>query len=569
MYIEGGEATIENNVFEDNHCDISVYDAKVVIRNNLMRNSFLENIEDRSQYVIHIAGVSLLNTRYAIVHNNTINYAMNGIYGQLANNCTLTNNSFSKTGEGGFQFWNCWNNTISFNDFYSSGTNAVALYKICGNNVVTYNTMDGQNERKSTDGITILHGMNNLIQGNFITNYQAGIRLAYSNGNVVADNLVEQVGIGEYHMFAGIDLHWSKNNSVIGNTVKSSNRGILLWSPSSQNVVENNDVENSGVGIALHYSANDNLVRGNNVTSCRVGIVLEETSNNTLFQNNFISNELQGYDDGNNQWTYQGEGNYWSDSQVDEYSILPNGTDSKPLLSPASQYVATLPSIGIHEYIASQDQQIQITNSVVIEGKNMVEGSYLVEDGGNLTNKDASICFDKNGQSCGITVMAGGTLYIINSTINATETGLGYLMDAFARSHITIRNSNFTGMGPFVWDWGGFFIAGDNAILENNIFDYYNCCIFIGNNTSILNNKFLHSMEALYVSGGYHTIENNSISRFICEGMLLGGENYVVENNLIDGSYGLSNLNLPFSSERVNFVSIYSCFKGVYCLLNV
>jgi parallel beta-helix repeat protein len=187
-------------------------------------------------------------------------------------------------------------------------------------------TVEGFTVRNSdthvSSGIYVEHSMNNVIINNKVINNNEGINLASSGGNVVCNNTISSNNDGAY-------LYSSNNNMVSGNTISSSNYE----------------------GISLYFSSN-NVLFGNTISSNPQGINLAvESQYNIIYDNNF-NNTIQAESEYTNFWSYDYEGNYWSDYHKQDlnndgigdtpYSIDAVNKDNYPLMGMFSNFSVTL-----------------------------------------------------------------------------------------------------------------------------------------------------------------------------------------------------------------------------------
>jgi len=169
-------------------------------------------------------------------------------------------------------------------------------------------------------GITLSTSSGVVIQGNKIVNNNGnGIYLYRSHGNVIADNIIinnRGNGITEEHS--------------LGNTIKN-------------NLISNN----TRCGLLIKQTSKINSIFGNEVSKNRFGIkCLDDSCENIIHHNNFVDNVINAYDGCINLWSYESEGNYWSDYiYVDRngdgvgdipYYISGENKDRHPLMRPVT-----------------------------------------------------------------------------------------------------------------------------------------------------------------------------------------------------------------------------------------
>jgi len=111
--------------------------------------------------------------------------------------------------------------------------------------------------------------------------------------------------------------------TVTGNNMQNGIDAISLVEGENNNVFNNTIKEFSESGIIL-YRASNNIFHENTITnanqSVRIGLVAQQNNNavenNTFSKNNFLSNTcnvLISTSRGQNIWSENNQGNYWSD----------------------------------------------------------------------------------------------------------------------------------------------------------------------------------------------------------------------------------------------------------------
>ena len=132
-----------------------------------------------------------------------------------------------------------------------------------------------------------------------------GILLNYSSRVIVSHNIIKQ-------NTNGISLRFSSNTMILNNTIFSNILNGISFHYSSGNTISDNIITyNTNAGIYLLSSSN-NMISGNTMFSNYYGLHLTLSGENIIYHNNF-NNTQQAYADTTNSWSYDGEGNYWSD----------------------------------------------------------------------------------------------------------------------------------------------------------------------------------------------------------------------------------------------------------------
>jgi|LGVF01.1.fsa_nt_gb parallel beta-helix repeat protein len=345
-----------------------------------------------------------------------------------------------------------------------SSSNAGTVYCInCDNITVTdltltknsrgiyfYNTKNSsiQNNHISNKhwiGINLLYSYNNVIIGNTATNNSFGISLDYSSSNTITGN-------NATNNYKGICLGYSSNNTISGNTATNNRYGIHLGYSSSNNTITGNNATNSSYyGISLDSSGNNNVtnnningiyilsssnntISGNIATNNMYGIRLYESSNNVLINNNATNNDAYGI-----------------------YLLSSSGNNT------ISGNTAANNNIGIFLYESSNNT---ITGNNASNNSNNYYGLYIDYSSNNII---ISNTYTKNG----------GGIRILHSQKNNIIKGN------------TVTNNNYGITLDFL---SNTIITGNN--ISNN--DKSGICLFSSKNNKIYLNNFINNTDNVY-----------------------------------------------------------------------
>jgi parallel beta-helix repeat protein len=122
------------------------------------------------------------------------------------------------------------------------------------------------------------------IEGLTLANFtEAGMEVT-SNGNIVKNNKIINDDPGIRERYPGIMLKGSKENLIEGNSIKSYLAGVALWAKASNNRIGGNRVEGCSLSITLRDTSLNNLT-DNSLSQCDYGIYLMNTSKSELHKN--------------------------------------------------------------------------------------------------------------------------------------------------------------------------------------------------------------------------------------------------------------------------------------------
>ena len=160
----------------------------------------------------------------------------------------------------------------------------------------------------SRDGIYISVSEGTILKNNTISNLRYGVHYMYSD-NCIVENIIS------YNNKAGLAPMFSKNLVLKGNKAWNNTQYGILLRDVERSLITGNIVARNGIGIFLYNSLyneiTDTLVLENDIGAH----VWAGSEKNMVFNNSFIGNKNQikyvGVFD--QEWSYNGRGNYWSD----------------------------------------------------------------------------------------------------------------------------------------------------------------------------------------------------------------------------------------------------------------
>lgn len=228
--------------------------------------------------------------------------------------------------------------------------------KILANNVSVENLVI----KDALYGIEI-KSSGNAIRNCSIVNCSNGLHIEGNENEIVGNKIFK-------NKYYAIWVDYSHNNKIISNQIYANGHGMYAQHATNcyiaQNIIENNEAS----GIRLQTCANV-TVKNNEIRNNGKGIYLCcRSENNLIYQNNFIDNKYNAYcsNVGENKWSYNGKGNYWSDCFGKIYEIGEKNVDECPAKKPWSINIC-------------QENKIYITypvNGSKIKENTVVRGVY-------------------------------------------------------------------------------------------------------------------------------------------------------------------------------------------------
>lgn len=124
----------------------------------------------------------------------------------------------------------------------------------------------------------------------------------------------------------------SINNCKISNcNIKNGGNGIYLII-SDSNTIKDNTIESNNIGLYL-WNSNSNFIVNNKIQNNHAnGVFISSiSSNNIIYLNDFSGNpDSNARDNGNNNWDYNPQGNYWDD--YNDYDSNKDGIGDNPYI---------------------------------------------------------------------------------------------------------------------------------------------------------------------------------------------------------------------------------------------
>ena len=529
-------AVIENNILSDNYIGVILAGSGIALTKNKIHSNRIYGIFIYGGKDSRIIGNS--------IEHSTVSSPFRIVNGQ--NNMIQDNDIQSGINRGAIETFRSNANTFKSNTISGLGS-GISLMFVSNNNTIVGNDI-------SMDELGIqIWGWNNRVENNAISGAAGrsvtGIYMVYAYNTIVAGNTITLD-----KDLNGIMVRHSSNNVIFNNRLLTSaggNRtsGILLFSSSKGNIMQGNILSRFPTGISLFFSSDRNQINNNEVSGDGSGsIYISDSLENTIYGNNFLGNGASPHDNGNNQWDYEGTGNYWSayggtDSNGNgvgdvPYAISPGGVDRFPIIKPltlASSLVPQLEQLPVTD-VSSTFSQTVVGKDVVIENQTIVLEHLTVHQGGTLTLKNV-VLITGGAKDVSKLLARGGRLFVYDSKIIQMEYGNGFEIRADEGATFVMKNTEVHDVGHEWW-YGGIQIYTENVVFENNIIT--DTILWFESSSSgarVVGNTISNSWSPIILScpgsSGF-TIADNTIQGSIDDGIRVeGGENNTIVGNEI------------------------------------
>jgi len=137
------------------------------------------------------------------------------------------------------------------------------------------------------------------------------------NGDITNNKIINSVE-GD-----GIQMYHCQGTTISNNVISGNKMAGISVSLSDQNVFSTNIIQQNQKGIHLSSFSDSNDITGNTIRDNSVyGIYVVQSSNNVFSHNDFTRNYPHAQDSSSNDWSKNGQGNYW-----DDYTGYDNNSD--------------------------------------------------------------------------------------------------------------------------------------------------------------------------------------------------------------------------------------------------
>lgn len=301
-----------------------------------------------------------------------------------------------------------------------------------------------------------------------------------------------------------MDIKFSHNCEIINNTFTSwlgeNGSGIQMFY-SSENRIEGNTFKGFKYGLELWNGSDSNDISGNHITDCLSYILIDGSNQNKMINNSLISNKkvkIYAYNNGKNDWA----SNFYSNSSPNEPHILYGlGSDGSPLRQ-SSALIAVQRELMSKTFVPYDPANINKGNLYINSSETWKDKTidydwhYVrIKKGGTLTLENitlrAPVSYNSEPE---IGVEDGGTLILKNSKILADPYGMPFSINISDGGRIIAENCTFEYMPAFE------IMSSANIIKNCTFINCYDAPFFWNNNGQTIQNcKITNSFHGLYI----------------------------------------------------------------------
>ena len=326
VLVEANFCRISENQFFNNINGLNLYNSG---NNEIMQNTFNQNtwnsiyLSKSKNNVIYknqisstdeFSGIDLWDySNSTIISGNNFSNNAYGIHVYNTSNTYVFNNNFSNDHYGICLWFYCFNTTIFSNNIVNC-RDGIWLYNAKYNNV-TKNFIKNSNY----DGIWLYNSSYNRISSNSITNCTCGVEFAYSNNNVINDNILEKGGFFVYFSFENFAFGNKVNSKSLEyfenkTDIKIQHAGQVILVGCENISFKKQELTDTIIGFQLWWS-DDCKIFYNNISNNFYGGWIIYSNNNIIFNNNISNYKNKGL------YVYSSDNNTFSKNTINSSLI--------------------------------------------------------------------------------------------------------------------------------------------------------------------------------------------------------------------------------------------------------
>ena len=510
------------------------------------------------------------------IYNNTLYSNGNGIYSQLGNNITISENIIKNTTGAGIYSSSSTDMYIIGNTFKDSDIRIYGDYHtVIGNTIKgtgsgiysnnDYHNITGNTVTNSSRGIFLEYSEGHNVEGNHLNNNSYGIWLKYvSDSNFTSNELNDNKYNGIFFETRGIENNFTNNalmNSGVGfswgqpfdqmvlfepidssNTINSrpiyfyvnetgfaadkfTNAGQVILINCNDSLISNANTSYATYGISLSYCENITMTGCDISNNKRGGLLIEYGAYNKLLNSTVNNNGLDI--DGGGIAIYNSPHAYLYNNTVKNSfrgGIQLSGSNYSSLIDNIVKYNGVHSGPGIE---VSYGEMCEVIGNIAKDnhgGGILISGNYT-----NLANNTA------NGNHYGISISSEDNNVSGNIVSYNNQSGFIVYGD---HNEFTGNTANLNGNEGFDFQQSDFHTLINNSVSDNGRegINFEDC-----NNITILENTVMnHEWTGINVENGEdYTIMNNNLLNNEDSLYLKDSKYALISNNVIHGDTGV------------------------------